>query len=179
METDHPEPVAKLIRSGHKKVLDFEEQKTAEWNRTIAQIDESWEIIEGLFKNLLPVEIRGFFTILRSEVFQRVEDASRDSYGFNQENIDLLKTCIPETTVIGKRGVISIPGLSDIIVTVNEEAGRPVVLFDSRENFPNSAEQDGSLEVAVYFASQSHPTEAQPFDLSDADEDLDLDPSEP
>ncbi|MEM5774570.1 MAG: hypothetical protein AAGU05_06170 [Anaerolineaceae bacterium] len=179
METEHPEPVAKLIRSGHNKVLDFEEQKIAEWNRTIARIDESWEIIEGLFKNLLPVEIRGYFSILRSEVFQKIEDAGRNAYGFNQDDIDLLKTYIPETSVIGKRGVISIPGLSDIIVTVNEEAGRPVVLFDSRENFPNSAEQDGSLEVAIYFASQKLSAEVQPFVLPDADETLDLDPSEP
>ena len=177
MEKEHPEPIAKLIQTGYKKVTRFEEHKEAEWNRIIALIDENWVKIEGLVKNLLPAEIRDYFSILRSEIYQKIDETNRGSYVLSQENIDLLKTHIPEVNAIGKRGVISIPGLSDIITTVNDEGNRLVVLFDSRENFPNSAEQDGSLEVAVYFASENLPVKAQPFDLPVADEEIE--PGEP
>lgn len=154
MDKEQPEAISKRIHAGQKKVLQFEEHKAAEWNRVIHQIEEAWTKIEAQFKALLPAELREHFKILRSEVFSSIDANSHGAYQLMQEDIEQLKTRIPEVTPIGKRGLIALPGLNDIIVTVNGTIGAPEVLYDTRENLPNSAEQDGSLEVALYFASQ-------------------------
>lgn len=155
MDLEQPESISKRIHAGQKKVLDFEERKIAEWNRAVQQIEDAWGKIEAQVKALLPAEVREHFKILRSEVFSKIDAGSRASHQLMQEDIELLKTRLPEPGPVGKRGVIALPGLHEIIVTVGGPSGAPEVLFDTRENLPNSAEQDGSLEVALYFAGQS------------------------
>lgn len=154
MDKEQPESISKRISAGQKKVLAFEERKINEWNRIIQQIDEAWVKIEAQVKALLPPEAREHFKILRSEVFSKIDQDSRASHQLMQADIDQLKTRMPEPGPVGKRGIIALPGLNDIIVTVNGTSGTPEVLYDTRENLPNSADQDGSLEVALYFASQ-------------------------
>lgn len=154
MGKEQLESISKRISAGQKKVLDFEERKIAEWNLMVQQIDEAWGKIESQVRALLPADLREHFKILRSEVFSIIDQDSRASHQIMQADIDLLKTRLPEQGPVGKRGVIVLPGLSDIIVIVGGTSGAPEVLYDTRENLPNSAEQDGSLEVALYFASQ-------------------------
>lgn len=161
MDKEQPEAISKRISAGQKKVLQFEERKAAEWNRVIRQIEEAWGKIEAQFKALLPADLREHFKILRSEMFSSIDANNHGSYQLMQEDIEQLKTRVPEITPIGKRGLIALPGLNDIIVTVNGTSGAPEVLYDTRENLPNSAEQDGSLEVALYFASQKVETSPQ------------------
>lgn len=161
MDKEQPGAISKRISAGQKKVLDFEERKIAGWNHVVQQIDEAWGKIEGQVRALLPAEVREHFKILRSEVFSKIDPGSRASHQLMQEDIEQLKTRLPEVTPIGRRGLIALPGLNDIIVTVAGSPGAPEVLYDTRENLPNSAEQDGSLEVALYFASQKTETRPQ------------------
>lgn len=169
MPTDEriPEPIQQLIFAGKQKVGEYENQKREEWNKTVAQIEDNWNEIEKLVKQMLPVEIRDFFVLDKDKIFDNYDDENRrGGHSITLDDVSKLKSQCPEISAIGKEGTISIPQMNKISVLIKDsENGRPIISYRAKGTgfyYIDEVEQDGSLEVALYYAKQFYDNDPRP-----------------
>lgn len=170
MNEQIPEPIHQLILAGAQKVGEYENQKREEWNKTVAQIEDNWNEIEKLVKQMLPVEIRDFFALDKDKIPENYENENRrGGHSITRNDVVKLKSQCPEISVIGKEGTIRIPQMNEINVLIKDsEDGRPIISYRAKGTgfyYIDEVEQDGSLEVALYYAKQFYDRPTSSFDL--------------
>ncbi len=156
MDNEIPEPINNLIQIGQKKILELKNRNQNEWDLIMAQIENNWREIERLVKEMLPFEVKDYFSIsVDPDLEALCKYVVKPQDSITVSNVSQLKELLPEISLIGKEGTINIPNMYVIRVVIKECDGHLKIDFLAQN--PNDfrvdeVEQDGSLEVALYYS---------------------------
>jgi hypothetical protein len=143
---DIPINIMDLINTGKTRSEELITKRKKHFNQIVEEIKKEWDEVEKATKFLIPEEVREYFCVDKPETpkFSSYPDGVP-----SEKDIDDLRRLNPVSSI--KDGVLRIPGIEPIDVAFGLDVNdNPYPIFRLLEFNENS--QDGSLEIALYYA---------------------------